>query len=71
MRKIVQIAAAGEGPYTNATLYALCADGTVWSLAIRSGGIVWHAEPPIPEGNPKFTAPFRPVTIQDGEVVDA
>lgn len=45
MRKIIQIVACGE----DATLFALCDDGSVWHQQIANNTVVWVKEPDIPQ----------------------
>jgi len=45
MRKIIQIVACGE----DATLFALCDDGSVWHQGIENRSVFWVKEPDIPQ----------------------
>ncbi len=50
MRKIIQIAACGtentQSTQANLRVYALCDDGTIWSMSETQD---WIKEPPIPQ----------------------
>ena len=48
MRKVIQIAANSEGDTTDALVFALCDDGTMWGRQIVMDG-VWVQLPPIPQ----------------------
>jgi hypothetical protein len=51
-RKITQIVALPEGDNTNAALFALCDDGTVWGHSIKNntkGWVIFTALPQTPE----------------------
>lgn len=45
MRKIIQIVACGE----DATLFALCDDGSVWHQELKRGRVLWVKEDDIPQ----------------------
>ena len=54
MRKVIQITANSEGDNTEAHVFALCDDGTMWACAQwgyanKPGGGSWVLMPPIPQ----------------------
>lgn len=59
-RKIVQIAAHGEGERTFSTLFALCDDGSVWSKVLHDA---WFEIPAIPQDDEPETV-MAPVDRQ-------
>lgn len=50
MRKVIQIAVAPANvTYAEDTLYALCDDGSIYSLYIFSSDDEWRSVQPIPQ----------------------
>jgi hypothetical protein len=48
-RKIIQITPMTETAFRQAVLFALCDDGTVWTLPLKEGG-KWMECPSLPDG---------------------
>lgn len=62
MRKIIQVCSGASQPeYYEPSLYALCGDGTLWSLA----GSGWHPIPNVPQRAISDGMGYEPLAATD------